>query len=61
MRKNKIIRAGAWVIIALLGIGIVTDALCMLGLARGWQFIFNCASFIALPALVYVATKDEEE
>ncbi len=58
MCKNKIIRAGAWVIIALLGIGIITDFLCALGLARGWQYIFNCASFLALPILTGVALKD---
>lgn len=52
--KRKFLRAFAWVIVAALCLGIVTDFLCALGLVRGWQYLFNFAAFLALPFLVFV-------
>lgn len=62
MRHHKIVAALCWVVIALLAIGIATDALVLLGLKRAWQYIFNFASiFLLIPILLYLALRDKEE
>jgi hypothetical protein len=62
MRHHKIVAALCWAIIALLVVGVVTDALVWLGLKRAWQYIFNFASiFLLIPVLVYYALRDNEE
>ena len=62
MRHHKIVAALCWVVIALLAIGIATDALVLLGLMRAWQYIFNFASiFLFIPFLLYHALRDKEE
>lgn len=62
MKHNKIAAALCWAIIALLAIGVVTDALVLLGLKRAWQYIFNFASiFLFIPILLYLALRDKEE
>lgn len=59
---KKIVKIIAWAIIALLAIGVVTDALVLLGLKRAWQYIFNFASiFLFIPVLLYHALRDKEE
>lgn len=62
MKHNKIVAALYWAIIALLAIGVVTDALVLLGIKRVWQYIYNFASiFLLIPVLVYYALRDNEE
>ena len=56
--KSSFIKIIAWILFVLLGLGIVTDVLCQLGLNRGWQYIYNAASFIVMPLLLYVALRD---
>lgn len=56
--KSSFIKIVAWILFVLLGLGIVTDVLCQLGLNRGWQYIYNAASFLVMPLLLYVALRD---
>lgn len=59
--KRKILPIVAWIIIGILVIGVVTDALCKLGLNRGLQYAFNFASiFLAIPFLLYIALRDKD-
>ena len=59
--KRKILPILAWIAIAVLVVGVVTDALVSLGLKRAWQYIFNFASiFIAIPFLLYIALRDKD-
>ena len=55
MRHHKIVAALCWVVIALLAIGVVTDALVLLGLKRAWQYIYNFVSFCAVVGLLVPA------
>ena len=58
--KRKFIKALCWAIIALLAVGIITDALCALGLPRGWQYAYNAFFFLlALPGLLAGALGDK--
>ena len=57
--KRKIIQALCWAIIALLAIGIITDWLVLLGCVRGWQYIFNFASLLAMPFLLAFALPEK--
>lgn len=60
--KHKFLQALCWAVIALLSVGMVTDALVLLGLKRAWQYIFNFASiFLFIPVLLYHALRDKEE
>ena len=60
--NHKSLRALAWTLIVLLGLGVVTDFLCVLGLVRGWQYIYNAFYFcVALPCLIGVAMRDNLE
>lgn len=57
---NKIKKIIAWIALILLGIILVTDGLCHIGLNRGWQYLYNAAYlFVALPLLLGVALQDE--
>ena len=49
---KKIVKIIAWALIALLALGMATDWLVMLGCVRGWQYIFNFASLMAMPFLL---------
>lgn len=61
MRHHKLVVALCWAFVAILAIGVVTDALVLLGLKRAWQYIFNFASlFFAIPFLLYIALRDKE-
>lgn len=58
--KRKLFRAFCWALIALLAVGIITDALCTLGLSRGWQYAYNAFFFLlALPGLLAGAIGDK--
>jgi len=57
--KRKWISTLAWALVVILGIGIVTDFLCELGINRGWQYIYNLASCLAAPFLIAVALRDK--
>lgn len=57
--KRNLIRIAAWAIIALLAVGIITDWLVLLGCVRGWQYIFNFASLMAMPFLLAVALPEK--
>ena len=62
MRHHKLVVALCWALVAILAIGVVTDALVLLGLKRAWQYIFNFASiFLFIPILLYLALRDKEE
>lgn len=53
--KRKFLQALCWAIIALLVVGVVTDALVWLGLKRAWQYIYNFVSFCAVVGLLVPA------
>lgn len=57
--KRKAIKALCWVAIALLALGMATDWLVLLGCVRGWQYIFNFASLLAMPFLLAVALPEK--
>lgn len=57
--KRKFIQALCWALIALLALGMATDWLVMLGLNRGWQYIYNFASLMAMPFLLAVALPEK--
>lgn len=53
--KRKSFRWLAWLSIALLAIPVICDGLRELGLARGWQYLYNAVFImIILPALSYI-------
>ena len=56
---KKIVKIIAWALIALLALGMATDWLVMLGCARGWQYIFNFASLLAMPFLLAFALPEK--
>lgn len=57
---NKIKKIIAWIALVLLGIILVTDGLCNIGISRGWQYLYNAAYLlIAVPLLLGVALQDE--
>ena len=50
-----------WSLIVLLALVVITDALCALGLPRGWQYAYNAFFFLlALPGLLAGALRDKE-
>ena len=57
--KRKLFCALLWALIALLAIGIITDWLVLLGLNRGWQYIYNFVAFGAVVALLVPALGDK--
>lgn len=57
--ERKFIRALLWVLIALLALGIITDWLVLLGLNRGWQYIYNFVAFCAVVGLLVLALGDK--
>lgn len=60
--KRNAIRAVAWIIFSVLVLGVITDALVLFGLNRGWQYIYNAAFFLlALPGFVYVLYKTDKK
>ena len=60
--KRKAIRAIAWTIFSVLALGVITDVLVLLGLNRGWQYVYNAAFFlIALPGPLYTIYRTENK
>ena len=58
--KRKTFRAFCWALIVLLALVVITDALCALGLSRGWQYAYNAFFFFfALPGLLAGAMGDK--
>lgn len=57
--RRKFIRALCWAIIAGLLIGIVTDWLVLIGMARAFQYIYNFLAFCAIVALLVPALGDK--
>ncbi len=58
--SNKIKKALAYLGIAVIAVGIVTDAVVLLGGPRAWQYIFNFAGLITFPFLLAVAWRDKD-
>lgn len=56
---KKIIKPLAWLLLAVLACGIVTDAMCAFGLSRGWQYVYNLAALLAMPFLVFAGLGDK--
>lgn len=56
---KKIVKIIAWALIALLALGMATDWLVLLGCVRGWQYIYNFASLMAMPFLLAVALPEK--
>lgn len=58
--KRKLFCTLCWVLVVILAIAVITDALCALGLSRGWRYAYNAFFFFfALPGLLAGAMGDK--
>lgn len=58
--KHYITKILSWVLVALFAIVVIVDGVCLLGLSRAWQYLYNgCFFFVILPLLLSVALRDK--
>lgn len=58
--KHYITKILAWVFIALFALVLIVDGLCLLGLPRAWQYLYNgCFFIVILPFLLSIALRDK--
>lgn len=57
--RTRTIQAVAWILIAVLSIGIIVDWLLLFGCARIWQYIYNGLALCCVTGLLVLALGDK--